>query len=215
MEPAAGSKKVELNIRLETEDLYELIKRYHLQGEDLEELQRLNNAIMKVISCKACYQITGFSGIGIVTLGSEIDRLQESCTSREMLYEALLIDYLSTELLNQAYHQLNEICHEESGYFVKNYLFPGAELPIEEIEAICIESGQDILAYNQAYMLIPGKSAVFRIMLTEQREKSFCSVCHSCRKKDCPMRTGLTGDERTSRLNYGYQKIFGHSGMES
>lgn len=215
MEPAAGSKKVELNIRLETKDLYELIKRYHLQGENLEELQRLNNAIMKVISCKACYQITGFSGIGIVTLGSGIDRLQESCTSREMLYEALLIDYLSTELLNQAYHHLNEICHEESGYFVKNYLFPGAELPIEEIEAICIESGQDILAYNQAYMLIPGKSAVFRFLLTDQREKSFCSVCHSCRKKDCPMRMEMTEDERMTRLNYGYQKIFGRSGMES
>ncbi len=182
------SKTVDLSVSLSGKELSELIETHHLNDEDLSILEALQNELQEKQQCKCCYYLEGMTGYVVITLGETIDVLQKYYSENDGLYEALLLNYLASELLNKAYQICNELFEKETGLFVKEYQFPGTELPHSDVSRICELCQQSIVTYNDVYTISPKQSTVFQVVFTDNQEEKFCSVCTNCGNKECTRR---------------------------
>lgn len=202
-----SGKTVRLAVSLNQQELSELIRRYHLKNEDLKILLSLMNTLEKKMECKCCYLIEENNGYVIITLGEAVDELQDDYSGNDGLYEALLLDYLASELLGKAYEICNDILKREAGAFVKEYKFPGAELPISNLREICRICEQSIITYNEFCVIQPKKSTVFQVVFTDKPEERFCHICTNCGNKNCDQRKAkedAVTKEQMSHANMNY-----------
>ena len=143
-----------------------------------------------------------------------------------MLTESFMAECICTELLLQAYEDMNKKIREKYGLWVKKMLFPGGELPLESMEKIFRNVSQEEVHYNQCYVLSPKKSVAYLAMLTRNKDEICAGICASCARMDCPNRQLGAGkgaavnmekdhhrepmwpDMSGVPLPYGYQRIF-------
>ncbi|MBO5472555.1 MAG: hypothetical protein J6A08_02010 [Lachnospiraceae bacterium] len=138
-----------------------------------------------------------------VSLGENIDILQNEYISRECLTEAYMIECIGMELLKNAYELAAEKIRDQYGLWTGGFEFLGERYPLEMTGAVLGLLAPDAITYNAAYMLMPKKTVVFMTTLQEERRNGYCHVCDTCSNLRCPNRINAV------HLNYGYQRIFG------
>ena len=233
-------EKIQLEISLSDDELKTAMSRYHYEDADFLLFSQVYREIMEQLQPVGMYVYGPFrqefpeaeeeteeNGCQvIVSLGGWPDRLQEKDTSRGMLTESFMAECICTELLLQAYEDMNRKIREKYGLWVKKMLFPGGELPFEAMEKIFRNVGQEEVHYNQCYVLSPKKSVAYLAVLTGNKDEICAGICASCARTDCPNRQIGTGKGTASNMEkerrrepmwpdmsgvplpYGYQRIF-------
>lgn len=145
----------------------------------------------------------------LMTLGKEPDKLQEDFMQKEQLTEAYMVDCIAMELLSRAYVQADELLHQRTGLWCMAYQFPGVQQPIGEIKELFRLFTQEEVRYNEAYALLPQKSVIYTVPLSEKKKgiERAEEMCAACGRKDCAGRRHR--EKKSINLNYGYQRIFG------
>lgn len=225
-----------LQLYLQEKQYKDILARYHFEEHDLELLKQVGGLVEKKISPTVYYEVfvqdeeNGEVCSGklsserlavIVTLGIEMDELQNRYMHKERLSESYMAECVGMELLRAAYEQAAERIHAHTGKWISDFQFVGDKIPFSRMEEIFRLLAPQEVSYNQAYMLTPKKTVVFLTALCEERKNSYCHVCADCGYMACPSRvtdgehnTAELGDmQRIAELNrnltYGYQKIFG------
>ena len=92
-----------------------------------------------------------------------------------------MAECICTELLLQAYEDMNKKIREKYGLWVKKMLFPGGELPLESMEKIFRNVSQEEVHYNQCYVLSTEKKAWPILPCLQEIKDEICAgICASC-----------------------------------
>lgn len=152
-----------------------------------------------------------------MTLGKEIDQLQEQYLQTGLLTEGYMVETLASEILLRGYSAFNQWVSEQTDYAVSRYYFLGSsrEYPLSMLPDL-LDNLKLPVACNQAYCMIPKKSVVFVAALSHNKNTHCQGICVGCSSPDCPNR--MTEDngvryrlaDMTDRpLPYGYTRILG------
>ena len=105
-----------------------------------EELQRIQNP--------KCYQKREqMEQLFVITLGQAVDALQESYLEKGEYLKAYSVDCIATELLKKFYEEIQKMLQKE-GYFIEKFLYPGEQIPLENIRRIFQETAPKEVTYN-------------------------------------------------------------------
>lgn len=234
-----------LQLHLHDKQYKDMLARYHFGEHNLEQLRQIGNLVEEAAEPVMYYEVfvqdeakgNGSGGEStserlavIVTLGGDVDELQERYVQRERLTESYMIECIGMELLKAAYEQAAERIYAHTGKWMSGFEFVGERVPLDNIEVIFRRLAPQEVSYNRAYMLTPKKSVVFLTDLCDERKDSYCHVCADCTYLTCPNRRGADtvpklndnhktmesdsghGAETKQNLTYGYQRIFGEKG---
>lgn len=119
--------------------LNRIIRRYHFEEQDYEQLLKVYEQLQVHMSPYAMYKInhrmTGLSMIDdaqaamvALTLGSGVDSMKERFTRQGKLSEAYMLDCLANELLLIMYKEFNKAYARFHRRYVKRYVFIGDEI---------------------------------------------------------------------------------------
>ncbi|MDO4291880.1 MAG: hypothetical protein Q4C65_01500 [Eubacteriales bacterium] len=216
------SKKQALLLEEREQAARKVLEKYHFAAEDEELLQSVARQLWQAAEGKAGFWFAPQRREGsrqelvaAMTLGAEVDRLQEAYSGSGRLLECYMAEMLAGELLMRGYAAFERCVLRQTGRYVADYRFFGGEdCPLEGIrEALC-ELGTGELRCNSAFCLIPKKSVVFLAGLTEQEKLRCAGVCAGCARRDCPNRSGGKSAEPVRwpdlagrPLPYGYMRI--------
>lgn len=194
--------------------------KYHYSKEELPLLKEVRDAMLSCMKGKAAWEWfsnskTESSFLVAMTLGADIDQLQEQYLLQQRLSEAYMVEALGSEILLKGYEALNQWVKEHTEYFVERYFFLGSDdnYPLTSLPQV-LEKCTLPLSCNQSFCMLPKKSVVFVAKLTKDKEAVCPGICVGCTSENCPNRmpyasqTGLLA-ATDKLLNYGYGKIFG------
>lgn len=204
-----------IHIRLEEKDFQEICGRYHYEDTDLVLMKEIYDKYLREKAVTAWFR-TGYDANDnvavLMTLGAATDERQNQLLEAGRMTEAYMLECLAMAVLERAYGQMDELLHEETGMWCVEYCFPGGE-DMEQVADIVRVMEQEEVYCNHAYMLVPKKSVAYVAVLGEEKQAHECAmkVCAGCERKDCPNRAHTEEDVEKKNLNYGYQRIFGHS----
>lgn len=218
-------RQMSLPIQLNEKELQVLLSRYHFNDNDFLHIKAIYQVVAPLVTATAYYSIEQGKEkaldfvsdvqyapyeIGVVTLGNQVDELQNLYTKEGEVWKAYVVECIALELLSKAYVILTEVIHKECGLWPRQYDFLGERFPLEKMTDIFTYLGIKTaeVSYNEAYMLIPKKSVVFLASLTEDRKESACNICSGCGNVTCQNRK--VSSERIQNYNYGYQRILGN-----
>ncbi len=153
----------------------------------------------------------------VMSLGKELDHLQESYSDRGMLSQSYMLEVLASEFLLQGYEAYNRYIRANTDWHVARYHFLGSEedFPIELLPSLLKRVAPQITC-NSAFYMLPKKSVAFISELTQDVSlqcKGICVGCNniSCSNRiadDCSPKNPLVG-MTDMPLTYGYRQIFG------
>lgn len=223
-------EKIKVRAELDECELNHIMLQYHFQSEDKGKICSVYDA-MKRLACPVLYiKIAGKAEkeklpyiklpeyvLVLATLGHPADELEEGYIKSEDLKNAYIAECLSMELLKKTYESMEKAVLEKWGLWVGEYQFPGDKIPLEYIRELFSLLPQKQLAYNEAYVLKPSKSAAFIAELSRSPFERKASICENCSNANCMNRRNKnSGKEKNYRegldqisLNYGFQRIFG------
>lgn len=179
--------------------LEDVRERYHYEEKDMEQLRCVAS---DMVSCLKGQERTYLvpleqkreekSDAGkktaavIMTLGANIDMLQERYQRTNRMLESYMVESIGGELLMQGYRQLEEWIKDRMGYHVAAYHFPGseAEYPLELMPELLAEAEQDKVTCNAGFCLKPKKSVVFLVELTAEGTGNCAGICDTCSRRD-------------------------------
>ena len=106
--------------------------------------------------------------------------------------------------MKKFYEKIQETLQKE-GFFIEKFLYPGEQIPLEEIRRIFQKTAPKEVTYNESYFLSPKKSVAMIALLTKEKKTACKTICEQCSHKNCPSR-----EERREQREkpYGYQRIF-------
>ena len=203
--------------------------KYHFDKKDSIDLKRIYMEMLKLIDAKAIYKInqrvTGIKEIDdnqaavvAITLGNEIDRLQEKYTEEQQITEAYMVDCIGDELLLSMYKEFNEVYARYHRRYVRKYVFIGNEISLEKIPQILEDLfeeknnklaldkeadkqrdksnaddnltalGKREIKANEYGVLTPQKSVLFYAVLSENPEEKCEGICLNCGNVTCENR---------------------------
>lgn len=205
-------EKKKLLIKLKEKDLKNMVGRYHFRDTDLPRLQQVYEDVFQEsfvsVFFKEDYGDKKETAV-LMTLGSSVDAIQSCLMEEEKLSESYMIECLSMEILAGAYRELDALLLAKSGRKSGGYSFPGADTPIETVAEIVDSFQQELVTYNEQFMLIPKKSVAYLIKRTGEK-----SLCAGCSNISCENRENQNDNHNGKELNYGYQRIFGKRGND-
>ncbi|MEG1459473.1 MAG: hypothetical protein RSJ40_09215, partial [Acetivibrio sp.] len=179
-----GIKAEKLKVSLEKNDFQRIIERYHYKPEEGQRIFALYERMEKEVEAKAYLKISGKEenkeAMVLVTLGKDLDVLQEKYSKEEKIWEEYAIECLSMELLWKAYEQVEEKIYILCGQWSGNYGFYGDQIPLEQIKEALLSMEQEEVSCNGAGALTPKKSVLYGIQLTEKCENSGRDLCSRC-----------------------------------
>ena len=157
--------------------LVEILKHYHYEQKDMEMLKEVAGELRECLAgeegfyCmtrRQCEQILNLCreenyAIGIFTLGSRVDELENRYSSTERLREAYAVETICWELLRKGYDMFQRWAEAHLKQRLESYHFFGSEegLPFEKMAQLLAEMGQNRITCNQAYCMEPKKSVMF------------------------------------------------------
>lgn len=131
----------------------------------------------------------------VLTLGAELDRLQNDYSDRGDLEAAYMVEVISCELLQNAYLQCSEYLRKQTCYKTEAFYFFGEKegLPMEKIPELLAYQKEEKVSCNGGYCLEPRKSVVFLVKLkplekdkeTLEKKSISAAMCENCSKKEC------------------------------
>lgn len=125
----------------------------------------------------------------VMSLGKEIDCLQEQYSEKGMLSQSYMIEVLAGELLMQGYDAYNRYVKEMTDRHVAKYHFLGSEeaFPFEMLPQLLEElTGQ--VTCTSAFCMSPKKSVAFIAELTRDESVQCKGICVGCNNVRCPNR---------------------------
>ena len=182
-----------LHLVLTSKELEETAEKYHFSGMDvrtgMEELQGIHEMLCKAADCRTVCMVEKEKreAGAVLTLGAGVDALQEEYQKQGLLMEAYLMDCLCRELLRKGSRALDERIRERMNLYAIRYLFPGQNLPLEEMERIflCFD-GKVPVKLHPGFVLIPRQSVAYRIVLSDREPETCADICADCvRRESC------------------------------
>ena len=170
------------------------IRRYHFNDSDKLEIIRTYRKIAPRVHAIFHYVLEKDKNgnefaLVVASLGRAIDEYQNIFLSKENIQQAYIVDCLGLDLLSLAYEKIDEKLHESTGLYAGGYQFAGSDdFPLESIPEAMKKLGQKKIRYNDAFVLVPKKSVVFRTQLFEKPQEKH-SKCSSCSAEKCVYRT--------------------------
>lgn len=222
--PFEGGRKVKITYltsgywSIVTEDFLEKVReKYHYEKKDMSLMGRV---ALNVVSCLKgqesillafpdgseenvqAAQSSSALGTVIVTLGANIDLLQERYRKAGLLLEEYMVESISSELMLLGYKQVEEWVASHTEWKVVSYHFPGSEtqFPLEQIARLLEIGGQRKVTCNEDFCLIPKKSTVFQIELSKNKAEACRELCADCNKRATCERTASLRTEWGDRL---------------
>lgn len=208
-----------LELALGRQELKQLAERFHYRPEDVTGLlfvyERMQ-PVMAHVYMEAVWEaeedfkeITIPCAICAITLGREVDELQERCTQEENVLGSYMVECLAMELLNRAYPMVADRMRQEYGLWAGPMEFVGSGSSLLPMKAFLARLKQQEITCNEACMLSPLKSVVYWTALTQQKPCGERAGCEGCSSIGCKLRSGKADKPDSRRLHYGYQRIFG------
>lgn len=195
-------------------------EKYHYEETRMEELQAVAGEMLPLMRREAFWEVCTpwiwdggesedslYEGVAM-TLGRDLDGLQESYHKKGLLTESYMLEVLSGELLLQGYRAYNSRVREAGHWHVARYHFPGSEegLPMETLPHMLGRFSLRV-SCNEAFCMLPKKSVAFLAELTQDEKIACEGICVGCGSVNCPNRMEEGG--MWLPLTYGYQRIFG------
>lgn len=178
--------EIENKLELSQENFETILQKNHLEKEDyMEELVDIYSEMRKRLEVEIFCERIEFTGYAILTLGADIDHLQQEYMQKEELMKAYLLDAIAQELLEKAYEKVKAYFVKEKKFYIKQFLFPGAQIPMEEMQKIFQICKPKKISYNDVYMLQPLKSVAFLIELVLEQPDFEYNMCEQCLHKVC------------------------------
>jgi len=213
---------IEEEILLESDfslaDLRKTQERNHYTESQLEELKRvyevyktlftgkvryLYGCVNKYLPCEEKNSI-----LVSITLGEEMDSMQESLQKKEKYMEGYMLDSLANDFLLKLYVRFNQIIFERYEKHIKRYFFLGDTVPIEETNSLLRYFKFPILVGNEKYVLSPQKSVLFFAEVTKEAKERCKGICETCTSLHCnnhpPKKVGKTYGQLKILNTYSY-----------
>lgn len=248
--------KIRINVDVQDANSFvdRIIKKYHFEDKDKGDLIDVYHQIKQVISPSAEYRINQLTtGVDIIdkgtsaavsmTLGYEIDDLQEQYEDENKLQEAYMIECIASELLLLMYGEFNKCYARFHRRYVSRYVFVGDAIPVDSMDKILkyiegnrkeesrLYEGKDRICANEYGVLTPSKSVVFYALLSENPATKCRGICEGCNKADCENSHINDHSENNndksckgnninvfsvgkSQMNYGFKRIFGDNNKD-
>ncbi|RDU25248.1 hypothetical protein [Anaerosacchariphilus polymeriproducens] len=179
-------KEIENQLELSQKNFETILQKNHLEKEDyMEELADIYSEMKKRLELEISCERVDLTGYTVLTLGAEIDNLQQEYMQKDELMKAYLLDALAQELIEEAYEKVKDYFLKEKQFYLKQFLFPGAQIPMEEIKNIFQICKPKKISYNDVYMLKPLKSVAFLIELVMEQPSCEYNMCNQCSNKAC------------------------------
>ena len=131
----------------------------------------------------------------VVTLGSDVDLLQERYQNTGRMLESYMLESIGGELLMLGYGMLEAWIRENTGYQVMAYHFFGDDEahPLSAMPEILARAKQHKVVCTAGYCLKPKKSVVFEMELAPAEACGETAhgdrICAHCSRRDtCPNR---------------------------
>lgn len=135
----------------------------------------------------------------VITLGKDVDQLQEKYLQADMLSESYMVQNIGSELLLEGYQMVNQWIKDHYQLQVTRYHFFGSEsLPLMEEKKVLQRTGQSLVSCNLVGCLIPKMSTVFLAELTAEENVPCQGICVGCNLQNCLNRP----------LSYGIERIY-------
>ena len=182
-----------LHLALTRKELEEAAVKYHFSDTDIrmgaEEFRKIHEKLCEAADCRAVCMVEEEKreADAVLTLGAQVDALQEEYQKQGLLMEAYLMDCLCRELLRKGNRALDEQIREQMGLYAVRYLFPGQNLPLEEMEKIflCFD-GKAPVKLHPGFVLVPRQSVAYRIVLSDREPETCADICADCvRRASC------------------------------
>ena len=205
----AGQDGIAVACRLHPEltraELTEAAARYHFgkmaEAGEAGGLPGVYERLQKAVDCRAVYGLDEErrEAAAVITLGEHVDALQEAYQRQGLLTEAYQADCLCRELLRKGNRALDEVIRERAGLYAERYLFPGQNLPLEEMEGIFTRLEEGLRcgpAHGEGpdrrlpvrllpgYVLLPRQSVAYVIRLSESARTECAGICAECERRE-------------------------------
>ena len=221
--------KVRMSVQQKNPDKFiaRIIEKYHFESSHMDMLTQIYYSILECATPHAIYRINQWvtgdmlidsnqAAVAAITLGEEVDELQEAYTASGKLLEAYMVDCIADEMLLYLYGEFNKIYERFHRRYVYRYVFVGDSIPLSDMRDILIKIGgkdldtMDINA-NEFGVLTPSKSVVFYALISDNPSNRCGGICESCNNPECDYKAGSEKVKNKITLNYGYQRILGGS----
>lgn len=177
-----------------------VMKKYHFAQEDKASFRRVGRAVEAAVSKGAAFWCAPYEKEGAaaadtlavaLTLGEEVDALQEDYTRKGLLLECYMAEVIAGELLLTAYSRFNRWVEVQDRMHVARYYFFGEQegLALQEMPGVLERLEEAEVSCNPACCLTPKKSVVFLARLTRDETAACAGICAGCGRKDCPNRS--------------------------
>lgn len=219
-----------------------VVSKYHFNEKDRDEIASVYGKMQLCIAPYAIYKInqkvTGNKEIDsnqaalvAMTLGADIDKLQEKYEKEGELERAYMLDCLSNELLLNMYSEFNNAYARFHRRYVSKYHFIGTDIKLDKVSELLgdlyrktinddTEGGENMIGSNEYGVLTPSKSVIFYALLSDNPTTICEGVCVGCSNLECENRIGKSEIQLGNVYNknktheavtysYGYQRIFG------
>lgn len=177
--------KCRLYPQLDQNDLKEAAKIYHFCEMGTEEIHKIYDRLIKSVNCRAVYRLEDSrrEAAAAITLGEEVDALEDEYQKRGLLTEAYLTDCFCRELLRKGNTELDGILLRSHGLYANRYLFPGQNLPLQELKRIFSHFDGDIpIRLLPGFAMLPRQSVAYVIRLSADPAEC-AGICADCRRQ--------------------------------
>lgn len=180
------SRKIEKEaMELNQERLQKVLRKNRLTEEFMEELSEVYQHMSAQLDFEIYVERVEFTGYAVITLGDKIDGIHEEYMQKGEMLKAYLLDCLALEILENIYQVVPDIFLKENQFYVKQFQFPGDQIPLEEIRTIFQICKPEKISYNDSYMLKPLKSVAFLAELSTEKSNTEYTMCQQCSNKNC------------------------------
>ena len=174
--------------------LEQVRSRYHFEEKDKALLKGVASDLAGCLKWKeAAYTVR--RATAVVTLGSDVDLLQERYQNTGRMLESYMLESIGGELLMLGYGMLEAWIRENTGYQVMAYHFFGDDEahPLSAMPEILARAKQHKVVCTAGYCLKPKKSVVFEMELAPAEACGVTAhggrICAHCSRRDtCPNR---------------------------
>lgn len=185
---------------LTTGFLDEIMKKYHYEEKDYTILKKVAADVKICIKEQENFCVA-FDGenpviqqqaLVTLTLGSNLDILQERYHKQEKVMESYMLENISSELLRCGYERIHRLIVEKTGMYVEKFCFfgEGEQYSLAQMAEQLKEQEIKNVSCTKDYCLRPSKSVAYRVKLTceETVSRNICSNCKN--RENCSQCSG-------------------------
>lgn len=194
--------KINCSLTLNQDELVQIAKQNHFIEQEAVIKQVYTELVVRIDP--VIYYYLEDTVTAIVSLGLEVDILQEEYQTKEEYLCSYALDCLSMPLLEKAYRELSNHLWNQGDGAIISYEFLGDRVPMDAVIEIFDRLSPKDISYNESFMFTPKKTTVFTAALSQEKKEA-CGLCDHCSNINCSSRSP---QKSMMEYSYGYQRIF-------